>query len=81
MDAPAHIAKRFPHARQVALIERYVTRTVRVRKGKRWVRKQVKSAIAVFIITSLDAREAAPEHIAASRPRSLDHREQGPLGP
>ena len=46
MDAPAHITKRFPHARQVALIERYVTRTVRERKGKRWVRnKQVKSAV------------------------------------
>jgi predicted transposase YbfD/YdcC len=64
MDAPAHITKRFPHARQVALIERYLTRTVRVRKGKRWVRKQVKSAIVVFIITSLDAREAAPVHLA-----------------
>jgi predicted transposase YbfD/YdcC len=63
-DAPAHIRKRFPHARQVALIERYVTRTVRVRKGKRWVRTQVKSAVAALIITSLDAREAAPEHIA-----------------
>jgi predicted transposase YbfD/YdcC len=63
-DAPAHIAKRFPHARQVALIERYVTRTVRVRKGKRWVRKQEKSAVAVFIITSLDAREASPACIA-----------------
>jgi predicted transposase YbfD/YdcC len=63
-DAPEHIAKRFPHARQVALIERYVTRTVRVRKGKRWARKQVKSAVAVFIITSLDAREAAPAHLA-----------------
>jgi len=63
-SCPAHVARRFPHARQVALIERYVTRTVRVRKGKRWVRRQVKSAIAVFIITSLDAREAAPEHIA-----------------
>ncbi len=33
MDAPAHVARRFPHARQVALIERYVTRTVRVRKA------------------------------------------------
>ena len=63
-DAPAHIVKRFPHARQVALIERYVTRTVRVRKGKRWVRRQEKSAIAVFIVTSLDAREASPAHIA-----------------
>ena len=64
IDAPAHIRDRFPHARQVALIERYVTRTVRVRNGKRWVKKQVKSAIAVFIITSLDAREAAPVHLA-----------------
>jgi predicted transposase YbfD/YdcC len=64
MTAPAHITKRFPHARQVALIERYVTRTVRVRKGKRWVKKQVKTAVAVFIITSLDAREAAPVHLA-----------------
>jgi predicted transposase YbfD/YdcC len=63
-DAPARITSRFPHARQVALIERYVTRTVRARKGKRWVRKQMKSAIAVFIITSLDAREAAPAHLA-----------------
>jgi predicted transposase YbfD/YdcC len=63
-DAPAHVRKRFPHARQVALIERYVTRTIRVRKGKRWVKKQVKSAVAVFIITSLDAREAAPAHLA-----------------
>ncbi len=64
MDAPEHIRKRFPHARQAALIERYVTRTVRVSKGKRWVKKQVKSAVAVFIITSLDAREAAPAHLA-----------------
>jgi predicted transposase YbfD/YdcC len=63
-DAPAPISARFPHARQVALIERYVTRTVRARKGKRWVKKQVKTAVAVFIITSLDAREAAPAHIA-----------------
>ena len=64
MDAPEHIRNRFPHARQVALIERYVTRTVRVKKAKRWVKKQVKSAVAVFIITSLDAREAAPVHLA-----------------
>ena len=64
MDAPAHIRKRFPHVRQAALIERYVTRTVRVNKGRRWVKKQVKSAVAVFIITSLDAREAGPAHLA-----------------
>jgi len=64
MNAPAHIRKRFPHVRQAGLIERYVTRTVRVKKGKRWVKKAVKSAVAVFIITSLDAREAAPAHLA-----------------
>ena len=82
MDAPAHCVKaRFPHVRQVALIERYVTRTVRVKKGKRWVKKQVKSAVAVFIITSLDAREAAPRPPGRVRPPPVDHREQGPLGP
>jgi predicted transposase YbfD/YdcC len=64
MDAPDSAKARFPQVRQIALVERYVTRTVRVKKGKRWVKKQVKSAIAVFIITSLDAREAAPVHIA-----------------
>ena len=64
MDAPDCVKARFPHVRQVALVERYVTRTVRVKKGKRWVKKQVKSAVAVFIITSLDAREAASVHIA-----------------
>ena len=64
MDAPEHVRRRFPHARQVALIERYATRIIRVTKGKRQVRKPVKSAVAVFIITSLDAREAAPYHLA-----------------
>jgi predicted transposase YbfD/YdcC len=64
-DAPANIRKRFPHARQVALVERYVTRTERVRKGKRWVKKITKTAVAVFIITSLTAREASPAHLAA----------------
>ena len=64
MDTPADITARFPHVRQVALVERYVTRTVRVKKSRRWARKQVKSAVAVFIITSLGAREAAPVHLA-----------------
>jgi predicted transposase YbfD/YdcC len=64
MDAPDHVRTRFPHARQVALIERYVTRIIRVRKGKRLVRRAVKSAVAVFIIASLDAREAGPQHLA-----------------
>lgn len=35
-----------------------------MKKGKRWVRQLRKSAVAAFIITSLSAREAAPEHIA-----------------
>ena len=74
MDAPDCVKTRFPQVRQVALVERYVTRTVRVKKGKRWVKKQVKSAVAVFIITSLDAREAAPVHLAGVRPQPLDHR-------
>jgi predicted transposase YbfD/YdcC len=64
LPVPAHIRERFPHARQAALIERHVTRTVRVKKGKRSVRKTVTSAVTVFIITSLDAREAAPDCIA-----------------
>jgi len=63
-DAPGHIRRRFPHARQVALAERYVTRTERIRKGKRWEKKVTKTAIAVFIVTSLTAREAGPAHLA-----------------
>jgi predicted transposase YbfD/YdcC len=65
LDAPEHVRSRFPHARQVALIERYTTRVTRVKKGRRWIRRQVKSAVAVLIITSLDAREASPAHLAA----------------
>jgi hypothetical protein len=66
MDAPGHIKKRFPHARQVALIERYVTRTTRKRKnhGRGYKKVTIRSAVAVFVITSLDAREAAPGHLA-----------------
>jgi predicted transposase YbfD/YdcC len=64
LDAPDHVKERFPHARQVALIERYVTRFIRVRKGNRWAKKAVKSAVAVFVITSMDAREAGPEHLS-----------------
>ena len=64
MDAPPQIRQLFPHASQAGLAERYVTRIARVKKGKRWAGKIVRSAIAVFIITSLSAREAAPEHLA-----------------
>ena len=68
VTTPNHIFEphRFPHAREVALIERYVTRTVRKRKknSRKYNSVQVKSAVAVLVITSLDAREAAPEHLA-----------------
>jgi len=64
LDAPACVRARFPHARQAALIERYVTRTVRVKKGRRHIKATIKTAVAVFIITSLDAREAGPAHLA-----------------
>jgi predicted transposase YbfD/YdcC len=66
MDAPEDIKARFPHVRQVSLIERYVTRTVRKRKnnGRGYKKATVRTAVAVFVITSLDAREAAPVHLA-----------------
>jgi predicted transposase YbfD/YdcC len=64
MPAPADLG--FPHAAQVFLVERYITRTVRRRgKGSRkYKRVQVHSAVAVLGVTSLSAREAAPEHLA-----------------
>ncbi|MDQ2874437.1 MAG: ISAs1 family transposase, partial [Actinomycetota bacterium] len=65
MDAPAHVRARFPHAQQVALIERYVTRTVRkCKNGRKYKKETIRTAVAVLIITSLDAREAGPEHLA-----------------
>jgi predicted transposase YbfD/YdcC len=67
LSAPQHVRDMFPHARQAALIERYVTRITRKRKkhGKGYAKTVTRSAIAVFIITSLDAREAAPQHLAS----------------
>ena len=64
MDAPADLG--FPQAMQVFLIERYTTRTVRRRtKGSRKYKKtEIHTAVAVLGITSLSAREAAPEHLA-----------------
>ncbi|MDQ2874164.1 MAG: hypothetical protein M3Y33_04860 [Actinomycetota bacterium] len=64
--ATQEIRALFPHARQVFLIERYVTRKVRKRKKKsrRHKTAEVRSAVAALCITSLDAREAAPEHLA-----------------
>jgi predicted transposase YbfD/YdcC len=64
LDAPADLG--FPNAAQVFLIERYTTRTVRRRaKGSRKYKTvRVQSAVAVLGVTSLSAREAAPEHLA-----------------
>ncbi len=66
MDAPGHIRAIFPHARQVFLIERYVTRKVRQRRknSRRYKTVEVKTAVAALGITSLSAREAAPVHLA-----------------
>jgi predicted transposase YbfD/YdcC len=57
----------FPAAAQVFLIERYTTRTVRQRRkgSRKYSTKQVQSAVAVLGVTSLSAREAAPQHLAA----------------
>lgn len=65
MDAPAHVTRRFPHARQVARVQRHVTRTALLTRGRRTVRKTVRSTVTAYVITSLSAREAAPCHIAA----------------
>ncbi len=64
MDAPADLG--FPHAAQVFLIERYTTRKVRkrIKNSRRYKTVQVKTAVAVLGITSLSAREAAPQHLA-----------------
>src|SRR5713226_7080503 len=66
MDAPAQVKDAFPGAAQVALLERHCERKVRQRnKGSRtYATKIARSYMAVFIITSLTAREAAPAHIA-----------------
>lgn len=64
LPAPAGLG--FPHAAQVFLIERYTTRTMRKRrKGSRKYKKvQIHTAVAVLGVTSLSAREAAPQHLA-----------------
>jgi predicted transposase YbfD/YdcC len=66
MDAPAHIQELFPHAAQVFLIERHVTRKARKRKknSRKYKTVEVRTAVAALCITSLSAREAAPEHLA-----------------
>ncbi|MGH3832559.1 MAG: ISAs1 family transposase, partial [Pseudonocardiaceae bacterium] len=66
MDSPERIRSMFPHIEQVFLIERYVTRKVRKRRknSRRYTTTEIKTAVAALCITSLSAREAAPEHLA-----------------
>jgi predicted transposase YbfD/YdcC len=64
MNAPADLG--FPHAAQVFLIERSTVRRVRKRakRSKKRTTVLVETAVAVLGVTSLSAREAAPEHLA-----------------
>ncbi len=66
IDAPDHIRSLFPHLAQVFLVERYVTRKVRKRRknSRRYTTTPVTTAVAALCLTSLSAREAAPEHLA-----------------
>src|SRR5487761_1435616 len=65
MDAPEEIKALFPRVEQVAKVHR--VRTVRYWKGDgstwRLVTKTTRET--VYLVTSLTAREAGPEHIAA----------------
>ncbi len=78
MDAPEEIQNLFPHVRQVAKITRTRTVTTWKNNGKRRTRVTKTSTETVYLVTSLTAREAAPEHIARLRPPALEHRKPGP---
>ena len=65
MDAPGEIRDLFPGIRQVARIVRTRTVTTWKNNGKRRARVTRTSTETVYLVTSLSAREAAPEHIAA----------------
>lgn len=65
MDAPKEIKALFPHVEQVAKVHR--VRTVRHWKGdgSAWRLVTTTTRETVYLVTSLTAREAGPEHIAA----------------
>jgi predicted transposase YbfD/YdcC len=65
MDAPEEIRALFPHAAQVARVIRTRTVTSGKHDGKKRTRVTKTTTETVYVITSLTAREAAPEHIAA----------------
>lgn len=64
MDAPEEIKALFPHAAQVARVIRTRTVTSRKSNGRKRTRITQTSTETVYLITSLTAREAGPEHIA-----------------
>jgi len=65
MDAPEEIKALIPHVEQVAKVHR--VRTVRYWKGdgSTWKPVTTTTRETVYLVTSLTAREAGPEHIAA----------------
>jgi predicted transposase YbfD/YdcC len=65
LDAPEEIKALFPHVEQAAKVIR--ARTVRHWKGdgRTWRLVTRTTRETVYLVTSLTAREAAPEHIAA----------------
>ena len=65
MDAPEEITALFPHVRQIAKVIRTRTVTAWKSDGKTRTRVTRTSTETVYLVTSLSAREAAPEHIAA----------------
>jgi predicted transposase YbfD/YdcC len=65
LTVPARVRVEFPHARQAARITRAVTRLTRRRTGKTWEHVLETTTETVYAVTSLSAREAAPEHVAA----------------
>ena len=65
MGAPEEIRELFPHVGQVAKVIRTRTVTTWKNNGKRRARVTKTSTETVYLVTSLSAREAAPQHIAA----------------
>ncbi len=65
MDVPDEIKAWFPHAAQVARVIRTRTVTSWKSNGKKRARVTRTGTETVYLITSLTAREAGPEHIAA----------------
>ena len=65
MDAPEEIKARFPGAGQIAKVIRTRTVTAWKSNGKRRTRVTETSTETVYLVTSLTAREAGPEHVAA----------------